>query len=104
VASLTKADLAESLFIELGFSKRKAKQIVELFFEEIRIALERGHIVKLSGFGNFHLRDKDERPGRNPKTGEAIPVLARRVVTFHPSQKLNELIKSRIIDNPEDES
>ena len=104
MASLTKADLAESLFIELGISKRKAKEIVELFFEEIRIALERGHIVKLSGFGNFQLRDKDERPGRNPKTGEEIPVLARRVVTFHPSQKLNGLIESKLIDNTESES
>ena len=95
MASLTKADLAESLFSELSISKRKAKQIVELFFEEIRIALERGHVVKLSGFGNFHLRDKSERPGRNPKTGEEIPVLARRVVTFHPSQKLHELIENK---------
>jgi integration host factor subunit alpha len=92
VASLTKADLAESLFHELGLNKRKAKEIVELFFEEIRVALERGHVVKLSGFGNFQLRDKSERPGRNPKTGEEIPVLARRVVTFHPSQKLHEMI------------
>lgn len=104
MASLTKADLAESLFIELSISKRKAKQIVELFFEEIRLALERGHSIKLSGFGNFHLRDKKERPGRNPKTGEVIPVLARRVVTFHPSQKLQGLIESKSADKLESEN
>jgi integration host factor subunit alpha len=86
--ALTKADMAERLFEELGLNKREAKELVELFFEEIRAALQRGEQVKLSGFGNFDLRDKNERPGRNPKTGEEIPITARRVVTFRPGQKL----------------
>lgn len=90
--ALTKADIAEYLFNELGLSKREAKEIVERFFEEIRAALERGEQVKLSGFGNFDLREKRERPGRNPKTGEAIPITARRVVTFRPGQKLRAKI------------
>jgi integration host factor subunit alpha len=86
--ALTKADMAERLFEELGINKREAKELVEIFFEEIRSALERGYQVKLSGFGNFDLRDKNQRPGRNPKTGEEIPITARRVVTFRPGQKL----------------
>jgi len=86
--ALTKADIAERLFEDLGLNKREAKEIVELFFEEIRQALENNEQVKLSGFGNFDLRDKRSRPGRNPKTGEEIPISARRVVTFRPGQKL----------------
>ena len=88
MSALTKADLAEMLFDELGLNKREAKEIVESFFEEIRSALEGNEQVKLSGFGNFELRDKNSRPGRNPKTGEEIPISARRVVTFKPGQKL----------------
>ena len=88
MAALTKAEMAEKLYEDLGFNKREAKEIVEMFFEEIRSALEKGEQVKLSGFGNFELRDKSERPGRNPKTGEEIPITARRVVTFRPGQKL----------------
>ncbi len=80
--ALTKADMAAHLFDELGLNQREAKDLIEEFFEEIRTALERGEEVKLSGFGNFELRDKKERPGCNPKTGEAIPLTARRVVTF----------------------
>ena len=90
--ALTKADMAESLFEEIGLNKREAKELVEAFFEEVRLALEEGEEVKLSGFGNFLLRDKNQRPGRNPKTGEEIPITARRVVTFRPGQKL----KSRV--------
>ena len=90
--ALTKADIAEHLFTELGLSKRDAKEMVEAFFEEIRQALEAGDQVKLSGFGNFDLRVKNQRPGRNPKTGEDIPISARCVVTFRPGQKL----KSRV--------
>ncbi len=90
--ALTKADMAERLFEELGVNKREAKELVEQFFEEIRLALESSEQVKLSGFGNFELRDKKQRPGRNPKTGEEIPIEARRVVTFRPGQKL----KSRV--------
>lgn len=86
--TLTKAELADLLFERVGLNKREAKDMVEAFFEEIRNALEIGDGVKLSGFGNFQLRDKPQRPGRNPKTGQEIPITARRVVTFHASQKL----------------
>jgi integration host factor subunit alpha len=92
--ALTKAEMAEKLFEELGLNKREAKEIVEMFFEQIRSALERGQQVKLSGFGNFDLRDKNERPGRNPKTGEEIPITARRVVTFRPGQKLKSRVEA----------
>lgn len=92
--ALTKADMAEKLFEELGLNKREAKELVELFFEQIRAALENGKQVKLSGFGNFDLRDKNERPGRNPKTGEEIPISARRVVTFRPGQKLKARVEA----------
>lgn len=91
--TLTKAELAELLFEQVGLNKREAKDMVETFFDEIRNALERGEAVKLSGFGNFQLRDKPQRPGRNPKTGEEIPITARRVVTFHASQKLKEMVE-----------
>jgi len=92
--ALTKADMAERLFDELGFNKREAKELVEMFFEEIRRALEEGEQVKLSGFGNFDLREKKQRPGRNPKTGEEIPISARRVVTFRPGQKLKARVEA----------
>ncbi|RHW76980.1 MULTISPECIES: integration host factor subunit alpha [Colwelliaceae] len=92
--ALTKAEVAEHLFEKVGLSKRDAKEMVEIFFEEIRETLESGEQVKLSGFGNFDLRQKSERPGRNPKTGEDIPISARKVVTFRPGQKL----KSRVED------
>lgn len=88
MAALTKAELAERLFEDLGLNKREAKDMVDLFFDEIRLSLGRNEPVKLSGFGNFELRDKSQRPGRNPKTGEEIPISARRVVTFKPGQKL----------------
>ena len=90
--TLTKAELAEMLFDQVGLNKREAKDMVETFFDEISAALVRGESVKLSGFGNFLLRDKPQRPGRNPKTGEEIPISARRVVTFHASQKLKAQI------------
>lgn len=88
MSALTKASIAEKLFGELGLNKNEAKDLVDQFFEEIRLSLESGHNIKLSGFGNFCLRDKRSRPGRNPKTGEEVPVSARRVVTFRPGQKL----------------
>lgn len=91
--TLTKAELAELLFERVGLNKREAKDIVDTFFEEIREALARGTEVKLSGFGNFQVRDKPPRPGRNPKTGEVIPIAARRVVTFHASQKLKSVVE-----------
>lgn len=92
--ALTKANMAEYLFEELGLNKREATDIFELFFEEIKSTLEAGQQVKLSGFGNFDLRDKTSRPGRNPKTGEVIPVSARRVVTFRAGDKLKASVES----------
>lgn len=92
--ALTKAEIAEMLFNELGLNKREAKELVDCFFEEIREALSGGRQVKLSGFGNFELRDKRQRPGRNPKTGEEIPISARRVVTFRPGQKLKTRVEA----------
>ncbi len=94
VTTLTKADMVEHLYEELGLNKREAKDLVEMFFEEVRLALGQGQNVKLSGFGNFVLRDKTQRPGRNPKTGEDIPVDARRVVTFRPGQKLKQRVEA----------
>jgi len=88
--TITKADLANTLFDELGLNKREAKEFVELFFEKIRQSLESGESVKLSGFGGFSIREKNSRPGRNPKTGEAVPVGARRVVTYRASQKVKD--------------
>ena len=93
MASLTKAKMAESLFNELGLNKREARELVDIFFEDLRASLASGGQVKLSGFGNFDLRDKNQRPGRNPKTGEEIPITARRVVTFHPGQKLKARVE-----------
>ena len=93
--ALTKAEMSEYLFDKLGLSKRDAKEL-----EEIRRALENGEQVKLSGFGNFDLRDKNQRPGRNPKTGEDIPITARRVVTFRPGQKLKSRVENA---SPKDE-
>jgi integration host factor subunit alpha len=92
--ALTKADFAEKLFNELGLNKREAKEMVELFFEEIKRSLEEGKQVKISGFGKFELRDKSSRPGRNPKTGEEIPITARRVVTFRSGQKLKARVEA----------
>lgn len=94
--SLTKADIANRLFDEVGLNKREAKEFVDAYFEIIKSALESGENVKLSGFGNFQLRDKNERPGRNPKTGEEIPISARRVVTFRPGQKLRSRVEAYV--------
>ena len=94
--SLTKADIADRLFDEVGLNKREAKEFVDAFFEAVRNALEGGENVKLSGFGNFQLRDKNQRPGRNPKTGEEIPISARRVVTFRPGQKLRARVEAYV--------
>ncbi|KOR29754.1 integration host factor subunit alpha [Achromatium sp. WMS2] len=88
--------MAEHLFDKLGLNKRESKDMVELFFERIRVSLEDGQQVKLSGFGNFDLRDKKQRPGRNPKTGEEIPISARRVVTFKPGQKLKSRVEANV--------
>ena len=94
--TVTKMELANLLFDELGLNKREAKEFVELFFEEIRSALENGDNVKFSGFGSFSVRDKPQRPGRNPKTGEEIPVSARRVVTYKASQKIKDRVAGSV--------
>ena len=90
--TLTKAELADLLFEQVGLNKREAKDMVECFFEEIRMALERGDCVKLSGFGNFQLREKPQRPGRNPKTGEAVALAGKNVPHFKPGKDLRERV------------
>jgi integration host factor subunit alpha len=91
--TLTKAELSEMLFERLGLNKRESKDMVEAFFEAVQGSLVDGTDVKLSGFGNFQIRRKAPRPGRNPRTGEAIPIDARNVVTFHASQKLKDMVQ-----------
>jgi integration host factor subunit alpha len=91
--TLTKAELSEMLFERLGLNKRESKDMVEAFFELVNDSLVGGTDVKLSGFGNFQIRRKAPRPGRNPRTGEAIPIEARNVVTFHASQKLKDMVQ-----------
>jgi integration host factor subunit alpha len=93
VPTLTKADISEQLCDKFELPKRDSKEIVEDFFEKIRSSLESGDSVKISGFGNFDLRVKRERPGRNPKTGEVVNVSARRVVTFKAGQKLRARVE-----------
>lgn len=92
MTALTKADMADHLSEHTTLNRREAKVMVEQFFDEISVALMTGHHVKLSGFGNFELRDKKERPGRNPKTNEEIPISARRVVTFRAGQKFRQRV------------
>jgi integration host factor subunit alpha len=94
--TLTKAELSELLFERLGLNKRESKDMVEAFFELIHDTLASGTEVKISGFGHFNIRDKGSRPGRNPRTGEPIPISARRVVTFHASQKLKALVQGEL--------
>jgi integration host factor subunit alpha len=92
--ALTKVGMVEGLFNELGLNKKEARELVDLFFEEMEASLAVGEQVKLAGFGNFDLRDKKERPGRNPKTGEEIPITARRVMTFRPGPKLKDRVEA----------
>ncbi|HKX43524.1 MAG TPA: integration host factor subunit alpha [Burkholderiaceae bacterium] len=99
--TLTKAELAELLFERLGLNKRESKDMVEAFFDLVHATLVSGDDVKLSGFGNFNIRRKAPRPGRNPRTGEAIPIKARNVVTFHASHKLKGVVQGDI--PPEEE-
>jgi integration host factor subunit alpha len=94
--TLTKAELAEMLFDRLGLNKRESKDMVEAFFEIVHGSLVQGQDVKLSGFGNFNVRRKAPRPGRNPRTGESIPIKARQVVTFHPSLKLKAQVQGDV--------
>ena len=92
--TLTKSDIVENLNNEIGLNKREAKELVDMLFNDIKNLLSEGHEVKLSGFGNFQLRDKSPRPGRNPRTGEDVEISARRVVTFKPGQKLKDSVKT----------
>jgi len=92
--TLTKSDIVEDLNNEIGLNKREAKELVDMLFDDIKNLLSEGHEVKLSGFGNFQLRDKSPRPGRNPRTGEDVEISARRVVTFKSGQKLKESVKT----------
>ena len=95
-AALTKAQLAELLYQQIGLNKRESKDMVDAFFDLIGASLAQGQDVKISGFGNFQLREKSARPGRNPKTGELVPISARRVVTFHASQKLKDKVDPKL--------
>ena len=99
--TLTKAELSELLFERLGLNKRESKDMVEAFFDIVNAALVSGDDIKLSGFGNFNIRRKAPRPGRNPRTGEAIPIKARNVVTFHASHKLKGLVQGDIVAEEE---
>lgn len=99
MTTITKLDLTQTIIDSIGFNNREAKEIVEAFFKEIGDALEKGEEIKLSGFGNFKLRDKPQRPGRNPKTGQEIPITARRVVTFQPSAKLKDAVESKATEH-----
>ncbi|MBY4596882.1 integration host factor subunit alpha [Ottowia caeni] len=100
ISALTKAQLAERLFEQIGLNKRESKDMIDAFFDLISQRLIEGEEVKLSGFGNFQLRVKAPRPGRNPRTGELIPIEARRVITFHASQKLKEQVQAEGDENP----
>ncbi len=91
--ALTKADMAAGLFNEMGLNKKEARELLNSFFQELKACLADGEQVRLSGFGNFDLRDKNARPGRNPKTGEKVPIPARRVVTFRAGQKLKARVE-----------
>ncbi|NCN70419.1 MAG: integration host factor subunit alpha [Rhodoferax sp.] len=99
-SALTKAQLADLLFEQIGLSKRESKDMIDAFFSLIATSLVDGTDVKITGFGNFQIRTKAPRPGRNPRTGEAIPIAARRVVTFHASQKLKGQIQHQGLDTP----
>ena len=92
--TLTKSDIVEDLNNEIGLNKREAKELVDMLFNDIKDLLSEGHEVKISGFGNFQLRNKSSRPGRNPRTGEDVEITARRVVTFKSGQKLKESVKA----------
>ena len=94
--TITKAELSDALFDQVGLNKREAKDLIDSFFETVSASLDSGVDVKTSGFGNFQLREKSARPGRNPKTGELVPISARRVVTFHASQKLKDKVDPKL--------
>jgi integration host factor subunit alpha len=99
-ANVTKADIIESVYEKVGFSKKEAAEIVEMVFDTIKETLERGEKIKISGFGNFIVRDKKSRVGRNPQTGEEIEISARRVLTFRPSQVLKNALNGSLTGAP----
>ena len=92
IMALTKADIVSKVAHELEVQLHVARELVDTFFEDIKDSLQKGNSVKISGFGNFETRDKAARPGRNPKTGEIVPIEARRVVTFKPGHKLKMIV------------
>jgi integration host factor subunit alpha len=96
--ALTKTVIAEHLTKTVGLSRKHAKAFVESFFEEIKVSLEEGDTVRIASFGSFEIKDKAERPGRNPKTGEEVAILARRVVSFKAGQKLKKLVAEKMKD------
>jgi len=98
MGALTKAELVEGLFLELGFSKQESKALVNGFFDTIFSSLEQGHPLRLSSFGNFYLRDKNPRIGRNPKTMEDVEISCRRVVTFQAAIKLKQKLDNTLLD------
>ncbi len=97
---MTKADLVEAIYQKIGFSKKEASDLVEMLFDAIKGTLSRGEKIKVSGFGNFLVREKRSRTGRNPQTGEAIEISARRVLTFRPSQVLRSEVNASLQDKP----
>jgi integration host factor subunit alpha len=103
---MTKADIVEKVYQKIGFSKKEASELVELVFHSLKDVLQKGDKVKISGFGNFVVREKNERVGRNPQTGEQIKISARRVLTFRPSQVLKAMLNGEDISglNDDDES
>ncbi len=94
--TVTRADLAEALYREIGLSRTESAALVEAVIDQVIEALIRGEVVKLAGFGTFSLRDKKERIGRNPKTGEEVPITSRRVLTFKPSQMMRDRVDAAL--------
>jgi len=97
-STITKADIVEKVYQKIGFSKKESSELVELVFKSLKDSLEKGEKVKISGFGNFVVRQKDERIGRNPQTGEQIKISSRRVLTFRPSQVLKAMLNGESIE------
>lgn len=102
-STMTKADIVEKVYQKIGFSKKEASELVELVFQTLKDVLHKGDKVKISGFGNFVVRGKNERVGRNPQTGEQIKISARRVLTFRPSQVLKAMLNGEDIAGLKDD-
>jgi integration host factor subunit alpha len=103
-STMTKADIVEKVYQKIGFSKKEASELVELVFSSLKDVLQKGEKIKISGFGNFAVRDKNERVGRNPQTGEQIKISARRVLTFRPSQVLKAMLNGEDITGLTDDA